>query len=337
LLRGGFDPLPQRTISDRRPLASMTERHAVQPWLLQGEPVQYFRQYFHLTLLNPIVEQAHFYAAQCNSNFHITETELETFLGTLLKMGHVPMPRYSMYWSTELRFDVTVDAVSRNRFHEVVRFLHFNDKREAEVDRESPCYDRLFKVRPLIESIRQSYLRLEHGLLRGGFDPLPQRTISDRRPLASMTERHAVQPWLLQGEPVQYFRQYFHLTLLNPIVEQAHFYAAQCNSNFHITETELETFLGTLLKMGHVPMPRYSMYWSTELRCDVTVDANDSAKQTEERATEKEIELKRAAWGAFHVCTTAESNLCIVRWHDSAVVNLSSTYVCTHPVCKVKR
>ncbi|KRX21480.1 hypothetical protein T07_2193, partial [Trichinella nelsoni] len=34
LLRGGFDPLPQRTISDRRALGLMTERHAVQQWLL---------------------------------------------------------------------------------------------------------------------------------------------------------------------------------------------------------------------------------------------------------------------------------------------------------------
>ncbi|KRY45062.1 PiggyBac transposable element-derived protein 3 [Trichinella britovi] len=50
-----------------------------------------------------------------------------------------------------------------------------------------------------------------------------------------------------------------------------------------------------------------------------------------------EKELKRAGRGAFHVCTTAESTLCIVRLHDSAVVDLSSTYVCTQPVCKVKR
>ncbi|KRZ88096.1 PiggyBac transposable element-derived protein 1 [Trichinella sp. T8] len=121
----------------------MTERHAIQPWLLQG-------QYFHPTLLNPIVEQAHVYAAQCNSNFQITETELETFIGTLLKMGLVPKPRYSMYWSTELRCDAIV-----------LRYLHFNDNSEAVLDRESPRYDRLFKIRSLIQSIRQSCLRLE--------------------------------------------------------------------------------------------------------------------------------------------------------------------------------
>ncbi|KRY45155.1 hypothetical protein T03_3209 [Trichinella britovi] len=68
-------------------------------------------------------------------------------------------------------------------------------------------------------------------------------------------------------------KQYFHLTLLNHIVEQSHVYAAQCNSNFQITESELETFLGTLLKMGLVPKPRYSMYWSTVVRCDAIADA----------------------------------------------------------------
>ncbi|KRX38466.1 PiggyBac transposable element-derived protein 3, partial [Trichinella murrelli] len=95
------------------------------------EPVEYFRQYFHLTLLNHI----------------ITESELEAFLGTLLKMGLVPKPRYAMYWSTELRCDAIADAMSRNS--------------KAVLDRESPSYDRLFKIRPLIESIRQSCLRLE--------------------------------------------------------------------------------------------------------------------------------------------------------------------------------
>ncbi|KRZ82835.1 hypothetical protein T08_16124, partial [Trichinella sp. T8] len=51
-------------------------------------------------------------------HLRITESELEAFLGTLLKMGLVPKPRYSMYWSTELRCDAIADAMSRNRFRE---------------------------------------------------------------------------------------------------------------------------------------------------------------------------------------------------------------------------
>ncbi|KRY24265.1 hypothetical protein T03_1299, partial [Trichinella britovi] len=63
------------------------------------------------------------------------------------------------------------------------------------------------------------------------------------------------------------------LTFLNHIFEQSDVYAAQCNSNFHITETELEIFLGELLKMGLSPMPRYSMNRSTEVWCDAIADA----------------------------------------------------------------
>ncbi|KRX40306.1 hypothetical protein T05_12381 [Trichinella murrelli] len=51
-----------------------------------------------------------------------------------------------------------------------------------------------------IRHLRGSFPRVS-GLLRGGFDPLPQRTISDRRALGSMTERHAVQQWLLHRIP----------------------------------------------------------------------------------------------------------------------------------------
>ncbi|KAL1245456.1 PiggyBac transposable element-derived protein [Trichinella spiralis] len=68
----------------------------------------------------------------------ITESELEIFLRTLLKMGLVPMLRYSMYWSTELRCDAIADAMSRNRFQEGLRYLHFNANSETVLDRESP-------------------------------------------------------------------------------------------------------------------------------------------------------------------------------------------------------
>ncbi|KRY17568.1 hypothetical protein T03_3899, partial [Trichinella britovi] len=42
-----------------------------------------------------------------------------------------------------------------------LRYLHFNDNSEAVQDRETPRYDRLFKIRPLIESIRQSCLQYQ--------------------------------------------------------------------------------------------------------------------------------------------------------------------------------
>ncbi|XP_003370040.1 putative piggyBac transposable element-derived protein 2 [Trichinella spiralis] len=73
------------------------------------------------------------------------------------------------------------------------------------------------------------------------------------------------------------------------------------------------------------------------LSFDVVMKLCETRNRLKNAPLKTEKELKRAGRSAFHVCTTAENNLCIVRWHDSAVVDLSSTYVCTQPVCKVKR
>ncbi|KRX55395.1 PiggyBac transposable element-derived protein 3 [Trichinella sp. T9] len=184
----------------------------------------------------------------------------QTFLGALLKMGLVPKPQYSMYWSTELRCDAIADAMSRNRFREVLRYLHFNDNSEAVLDRESPHYDRLFKIRPLIESIRRNELK----------QYIPKK-------------------------PKKWGIKVNARTGMSGLLYDFCFY-----EGIHT--------IGTIRRnrLKNAPLK-----------------------------TEKE--LKRAGRGAFHVCTTAENNLCIVRWHDSAVVDLSSTYVCTQPVCKLKR
>ncbi|KRY45272.1 PiggyBac transposable element-derived protein 3, partial [Trichinella britovi] len=221
------------------------------------EPVEYFRQFFHLTLLNHIVEQSDVYAAQCNSNFQITETELEIFLGTLLKMGLSPMPRYSMYWSTEVRCDANADAGSGN---------------EAVLDRESPRYDRLFKIRPLIESIRQSCLQYqsidEEIIPYKGRNKLKQYIPKKPKKWGFKVNARTGVSWLLydfcfyEGKMPRVKKPSGCLSF--DVVMKL------CET---ITESELEAFLGTLLKMGLVPKPRYSMYWSTELRCDAIADA----------------------------------------------------------------
>ncbi|KRX23486.1 PiggyBac transposable element-derived protein 2 [Trichinella nelsoni] len=260
------------------------------------ETVEYFRQYFHPTLLNHIVEQSHVYAAQCNSNFQITESELEIFLGTLLKMELVPKPRYSIYWSTELRCDAIADAMSRNRFREVLRYLHFNDNSEAVFDRESPRYDRLFEIRPLIESIRQSCLRLEQE------------------------EYQSIDEEIIPYKGRNKLKQY--------IPKKPKKWGIKVNARTGLSGLWYD-FCFYEGKVPRVKKPSGCL--------SIHIIGTIRRNRLKNAPLKTEKELKRAGRGAFHVCTTAENNLCIVRWHDSAVVDLSSTYVCTQPVCKVKR
>ena len=60
-----------------------------------------------------------------------------------------------MYWKTDTRYDQICAVMSRNRFELIKRYIHFNDnnkdKRKQDENR-----DRLFKIRPLFEALRQN-------------------------------------------------------------------------------------------------------------------------------------------------------------------------------------
>jgi len=128
-----------------------------------NEPIDYFRRFFSNTLLEHIVQQTNIYAVQSGANIRTDLAEIEQYLGVPIKMGLVHMPRYmyKCYWSTELRFPAVADVMSRNRFSDITRYLHFNDNNKATTNRDDPQHDRYFKVRPLLTMLRESCLKIK--------------------------------------------------------------------------------------------------------------------------------------------------------------------------------
>ena len=72
----------------------------------------------------------------------ITLVEMKCFIGLVLLMGIIHKP------------SVFSKIMSRNRFQLILKFLHFNDNEDPNYDPEDENRDRLHKVRPLIESLR---------------------------------------------------------------------------------------------------------------------------------------------------------------------------------------
>ena len=77
--------------------------------------------------------------------------ELKAYLGVRIIMGINPLPATANYWSTDIYLgnEGIQKVFTRNRFDELTRFLHFNDS-STEPRRNDPAYDRLYKVRPLL-------------------------------------------------------------------------------------------------------------------------------------------------------------------------------------------
>lgn len=122
-------------------------------------PVAYFSKYFRNSMFSYITMQTNIYAQQKSSSFSTTSDEVKRYVGILIKMGVYGLPRYRLFWSEDCRVPAVSDVMTRNRFFDLNKYIHFANNEEQVLNREDPRYDRLFKIRPLLEFIRRTCLQ----------------------------------------------------------------------------------------------------------------------------------------------------------------------------------
>ena len=140
-----------------------------------SSPLGIFQLFFTEELLEEIVSQSNRYAKQvleeeAYSQWDaITVEELKAFIGFCLLMGVKRLPAIYDYWKRDpfYRYSPIADRISRKRFRDLFRFLHFADN-ETLVPRGVDGHDRLGKVRPLIDygASRLLVPDLKHSLIR---------------------------------------------------------------------------------------------------------------------------------------------------------------------------
>ena len=132
-----------------------------------------FNLFFTTALVRLIVEQTNLYAAHAlcgmseraaTSWKDVTESDILAFLGFAILMGVNQLPAMVHYWRKDptLRYSPIADRISRDRFTEIWRFLHFVDNTTLS-DRSDPNYDRLGKIRPVISAVQELCRMNYHG------------------------------------------------------------------------------------------------------------------------------------------------------------------------------
>ena len=86
----------------------------------------------------------------------INKDETRAFIGIILYMGVIKLPIRRMYRNSKTRVDFIASSVSINRFDEIISVLHFNDNNNLP-DRNSPLYNKCFKIQPLIDHFREKF------------------------------------------------------------------------------------------------------------------------------------------------------------------------------------
>ncbi len=87
----------------------------------------------------------------------VDANDMKAFIGLTLLMGMIQLPSYDLYWSTSwlLRFGMT-GVMSRDRYLSILSFLHCADNDQMPPP-AADNYDRLYKVRGILESFVESW------------------------------------------------------------------------------------------------------------------------------------------------------------------------------------
>lgn len=136
-------------------------------------PIQFFNLFFTEDLLNLIVDQSNRYAQQYitnNPNSYYARPfewkpliveEFKIFLGLTLNMGLTKKNVLRSYWSTNPIHHMPLysSVMSRTRYTMIMRFLSFTESSMC-LPRNDPGYDKLYKIRPLINFFSKKFSQI---------------------------------------------------------------------------------------------------------------------------------------------------------------------------------
>lgn len=112
-----------------------------------------------------VVEQTNLYAKQTMEQAAyerwtpVTDQEMWAYLGFSILMGINHLPSLADYWKSDeiYRYPPVADRISRDRFFDLSRYLHFTDNTTLP-QRGHPNYNRLQKVQSVIDAVLEACL-----------------------------------------------------------------------------------------------------------------------------------------------------------------------------------
>lgn len=105
--------------------------------------------------IDDIVYQTNLYATQQNKPLNLTKNELLSFIGINFMMSYHQLPSWKLYWnsSSDLGVPFITNCMTRNRFEQILRYLHCNDN--SAIPRQNK--DKIYKVRPLVTTLNENF------------------------------------------------------------------------------------------------------------------------------------------------------------------------------------
>lgn len=304
---------------------------------LPTDPVKLFEVFFDEEVIEAMVEFTILYArSKGNDAFTTTADEVRAFLGVLLVSGYSPAPRRHLYWSHDT--DVHNEAISatmpRNRFVEIMRYLHLSDNAKLDAD------DKFSKVRLLISLLNERFLQY--------FTFLKTQHLSIDESMVPYFGKHGAKQFI-RGKPIRFgYKMWVLATPLGYVLQFDPYQGARgrqveypglgmggsvvvdliselqadIGDSFHLTFDNLFTSL-----------PLVDCLTEKKIGCTGTIRSN----RIGDCPLRPVKEIEKTPRGTFDYATDTNNGVLVVRWNDNNVVHAVSNMVGVYPVQSAKR
>ena len=276
------------------------------------------------------------YRLQMNKNkiSPITKEETRKFIGIILFMSVVHLPRRRDYWSDAIRQKFVADVMPVNRFEEILSQLHLNDN-ELECKRDELGYDRLHKVRPLLQIIQKTISNCAENEMHMSVDeqiiPFKGRH-SLKVYMKNKPKKWEYKMWALAGQSGYLHKFYVSGDNLVPSREE------KLDPAFGKSGEVVLNLVSQLPKNTHIYFDNY--FASPELLLELkkrgyhatcTIRANRCGKCP----LKNKKQLKKEGRGAFDY--KSSEGVVMASWFDNRVVTVASNKCSVLPTNTVRR
>lgn len=149
----GFITQPLKFIENTRPGPNIPDD--------LNDPVSFFHCLFTEEFIEHLVFQTNNYAQQQQKSYEPCNSKsMKAFLAINILKGIKKQASYKDYWSSneQLRDSYISSIMPVNRFSWFLSHLHVNDH-NLQPKRNEPNFDKLYKVRPLLDSLSKTFLQ----------------------------------------------------------------------------------------------------------------------------------------------------------------------------------
>jgi len=300
-------------------------------------PVQLFQLFFDDGVFQFLTEETRKYALFKNeADPGISDSEIRCFIGILILSGYNNLPSKRSFWDMkdDVHNKMVSDAMRRNRFLQIQRFIHMADNTDINEA------DKAWKLRPLMNAIKEKCL--------ANFQPV--QDLSYDETMIKYYGRHGCKQFI-RGKPIRFGYKMWSLNSKDGYLVNFDLYQGNDpKADIDISKLVGKCAAPMVLMLKELPQPRlpYNIYidnlftgfnllaYLKNLGYGAvgTIRENRISKSCPITGKNQFQKKKR---GEYEHIIEKNDGILLVRWMDNSVVTIASTNAGVQPEGTVKR